>query len=83
DFSHAVVTAVLGAVAWALTSWIPIIGTIIALVAWVWVIKWRYRGGWGDAIIIGVVAWIAALLILFGLDMALELDIRAFGVPGV
>lgn len=83
DFGHAIVTALLGAIAWAITSWVPLIGTALALIAWVWVIKWRYRGGWFDAIIIGFVAWLAALLILYGLDLAFDLDIRAFGIPGV
>ncbi|MEF8916035.1 hypothetical protein, partial [Natronomonas sp.] len=59
DYSHAVITALLGAIAWALTSWIPLIGLVIALIAWVWVIKWRYPGGWVDAAIIGAVAWVS------------------------
>ncbi|WP_336134594.1 hypothetical protein [Natronomonas amylolytica] len=83
DYSHAVITALLGAIAWALTSWIPLIGLIIALVAWVWVIKWRYPGGWVDAAIIGVVAWVSALVILYVLNTVLDLGVGAFGVPGV
>jgi hypothetical protein len=83
DYSHAVITALLGAVAWALTSWIPLIGPILALVAWVWVIKWRYPGGWVDAAIIGVVAWVSALVILYVLNTVLNLGVGAFGVPGV
>ena len=83
DYGHAVVTALLGALAWALTSWIPLIGPIVALVAWVWVVKWRYPGGWGTAAIIGLVAWLAALVILFIVDGILGLGIGAFGVPGV
>lgn len=83
DYSHAVITALLGAIAWALTSWIPLIGPIIALIAWVWVIKWRYPGGWVDAAIIGVVAWVSALVILYVLNAVLDLGVGAFGVPGV
>jgi hypothetical protein len=83
DYSHAVITALLGAVAWALTSWIPLIGPILALVAWVWVIKWRYPGGWVDAAIIGAVAWVSALVILYVLNTVLDLGVGAFGVPGV
>lgn len=82
NYVHAVVTALLGAIAWALTVWIPIIGPILALVAWVWVINWRYRGGWGAAIVIGVVAWIAAVVVLFVLNGIMGLGIGAFGVPG-
>lgn len=83
DYSHAVVTALLGAIAWALTSWIPLVGPLIALLAWVWVINWRYRGGWVDAAIIGVVAWLSALVIIFVLNSVLDLGVGAFGVPGV
>lgn len=82
DYSHAVVTALLGAIAWALTAWIPLIGPLIALVAWIGVIKWRYPGGWGTAALIGLIAWASALVILFALNTILGLGIGAFGVPG-
>ena len=82
DYSHAVVTAILGAVGWALTAWIPLVGPLIALVVWVGVINWRYPGGWGQAAVIGLVAWLAALIILFILDAVLSLGVGAFGVPG-
>jgi len=82
DYSHAVVTALLGALAWAIGSLIPLIGSVGALVAWVWVIKWRYPGGWKDAAIMGRVAWAAALVVIAVLDGLLGLDISAFGVPG-
>lgn len=39
SYGHAVFTALFGALAWALTSWLPLVGPIIALVAWVAVIK--------------------------------------------
>ena len=83
DYSRAVITAILGAIGWALTSWIPLIGPVIALVVWVGVIKWRYPGGWVKAAIIGVGAWLSALLILLVLNSVLGLGIGAFGVPGV
>ena len=83
DYSHAVVTAVVGALGWALTSWIPLIGPVIALVVWVGVIKWRYPGGWTKAAIIGLGAWVSALVILLVLNTVLGLGIDAFGVPGV
>lgn len=82
NYSHAVVTGLLGAVAWALTSWIPLLGPIVALIAWVWVIKWRYPGDWGTAAGIGLVAWLAALGILFVLNRVFGLGVGAFGVPG-
>ena len=83
DYGHAVVTALLGAIVWALTSWIPLVGLLVALVVWVGVVNWRYPGGWGDAAVIGVVAWLSALVILFVLNAILGLGVRALGVPGV
>jgi len=83
DYSHAVVTALVGAIAWAVTAWIPLFGPVIALIVWIAVINWRYPGGWLNAILIGVVAWIAALVILFVLNGFLRLGIGAFGVPGI
>jgi len=82
DYSHAVITALIGAIAWALTSWIPLIGPIIALIVWIAVINWRYPGNWIKAVLIGLVAWISALVILFILNELLGLGIGAFGVPG-
>ena len=83
DYSHAIVTALVGAVAWALTSWVPLLGPLLALVAWIWVINWRYPGGWGTAAAIGLVAWLAALVILFVLNAIFRLGVGAFGVPGM
>ena len=83
DYSHAVITALIGAIAWAIGSLIPLIGSLVALIAWIWVIKWRYPGGWKDAAIMGLVAWVAALLIIAVLNSVLGLGISAFGVPGV
>ena len=82
DYGYAVVTALAGAIAWALTSWIPLFGPLVALIAWVWVVNWRYPGGWGAAALIGLVAWFTALVILFVLNAVLGLGVGAFGVPG-
>ena len=83
DYSHAVVTALVGAIAWAIGSLIPVVGSLVALVAWVWVINRRYPGGWVTAAIIGVVAWAATLAVIFVLNGVLDLGITALGVPGV
>ena len=82
DYSYAVITAFVGAIAWAIGSLVPLIGSVIALIAWIWVIKWRYPGGWIAAILIGAVAWVAALVVLFLLNGIFGLGISAFGVPG-
>ncbi|MGM0447143.1 MAG: hypothetical protein ACQERM_02680 [Methanobacteriota archaeon] len=83
DYSRAVVTALLGAVAWAIGSLIPLVGSLVALVAWVWVINRRYPGGWAKAAVIGLVAWGAALVVIAVLNGVLGLGISALGVPGV
>ena len=49
---------------------------------WIGVLKWRYPGGWGAAAVMGLVAWVAALLILFVVNVAFGVGIGAFGVPG-
>lgn len=82
DYSHAVVTAFVGAIAWVIAAWIPLIGPVIALIVWVGVINWRYPGGWIKAIMIGLAAWISALVILFVVNVIFGIGISAFGVPG-
>ncbi|SEA10566.1 hypothetical protein SAMN04488065_1864 [Haloplanus vescus] len=83
DYSRAVVTALLGAVGWAIVSWLPVVGSVVALVVWVGVLKWRYPGGWLTVATMGLIAWVAALGILFVLNSVLGVGTGAFGVPGV
>ncbi len=83
DYRHAVLTALVGAIGWALFSWVPLVGSLLALVVWVGIINWRYPGGWKNAALIGVVAWLSALLILTLVNTVFRLGIGAFGVPGV
>ncbi|GAD52455.1 hypothetical protein MBEHAL_1215 [Halarchaeum acidiphilum MH1-52-1] len=82
DYSHAVVTAVIGAVAWAVFSWIPLIGGLLALLAYIAVINWRYRGGWVNAVLIALVAWVATAIVVFVLG-SLGVPVSGIGVLGV
>lgn len=79
---HAVLTALLGAVVWALLEPIPLLGGLLAALAWVGVVKWRYRGGWLRAGAIGVVAWVAAVVVLAALELVGVGAVSALGVPG-
>lgn len=89
NYSHAVLTALLGAIAWALVDFglgrIGVGGrlaSLVGLVVWVWVVRWRYDVGWLRAGFMGFWAWIAALVALallsiFGVD-----TLDAYGIPG-
>lgn len=83
---RALVTALIGALVWGLAStfvgWIPVVGPLLALVAWVAVIDWRYPGGFVNAALIGFVAWLAVLLVLSVLGRALG-SVDAIGIPGI
>jgi len=85
-FRRAAITALVGALVYSLIGvflgWIPLLGPILMLLAWVGVINWQYPGGWGTALGIAFVAWLAAVLILYGLAVV-GIATDAFGIPGV
>lgn len=87
DYTYAIVTALIGAIVWAVVAfflgWIPLLGPVLALVAYVAVINSRYPGSWVNAIGISLVAWVAALLVLYLLAAAGIGSFEALGVPGV
>lgn len=86
SFVSAVITALLGAIAWAVVSffvgWLPVLGAVIALLVWIGIINYRYPGGWPTAVGIGVVAWLVSAGVLFLLGMADLVSFEALGVPG-
>lgn len=86
-FRRAIVTALIGAIVYVLVGlflgWIPLLGPLLMLLAWVGVINWQYPGGWGTAIGIGFVAWIVAILLLYALATIGIVTPEALGVPGV
>lgn len=87
DYTYAIITALLGAVIWAvlgfLIGWIPLIGPLIVLIAYVGVLHWRYPGGWIEAIGIALIAWLAILIVLWILSAIGITTPEAVGVPGV
>ena len=87
DYGHAVVTAALGAIVWALVSalvgGVPLLGPALVLLAYLLVIRFRYRVGWLEAGGIALVAWIAVLVVLYLLATVGATSFEATGVPGV
>lgn len=90
DYSHAVLTAILGALAWALVAYafgsVGVSGrlsSVVGLIVWVWLVGRRYRVGWLRAGVIGVVAWVAALVALAVLSGLGVNGLGAYGVPGI
>lgn len=86
DYTYAIVTALIGAIVWTIVAillgWIPFLGPLLALIAYVGVINWRYPGGWLVAIGISLVAWIASLVVLYVLALIGVTTFGALGVPG-
>ncbi|MGM0592660.1 MAG: hypothetical protein ACQETI_13745 [Halobacteriota archaeon] len=87
DFRYALVTALLGAIVWAVVGfflgWIPLLGPVVTLGAYLGVINARYRGGWVNAGAIAFVAWLASLVVLYALALVGVGSFGAVGVPGV
>jgi len=89
DYGHALVTAVLGALAWAIvdvgldelgaSGWFA---SLAGLIVWAWVVRQRYEVGWTRAAIIGLGAWLAALVALAVLSLVGIDQLDAYGVPG-
>ena len=90
NYSHAVLTALLGAIAWAIVdiglSEFGISGlaaSLAGLLVWIFVVRLRYNVGWIRAGIVAAVAWLAALLVLLLLATLGIGNLEAFGVPGL
>lgn len=86
DYGYAIVTALIGAVVWAVVAfffgWIPLLGPLLTLVAYLAVINYRYPGGWVNAIVIALIAWVAAAVVLYLLATLGWVTFEAVGVPG-
>ncbi len=86
DYTYAIITALIGALVWAVVGffvgWIPLLGPILVLLAYLAVVNWRYPGGWVDAIVITLIAWISVLVVLYLLAVLGVTGFEAVGVPG-
>lgn len=87
DYTYAIITALIGAIVWVVISfffgWIPLLGPILALIAYIAIINWRYPGGWMNAIAIALIAWLSAFVVLYMLSLLGVTTFEAMGVPGV
>jgi hypothetical protein len=87
DYTYAIVTALIGAIIWAIAGflfgWIPLLGPVLVLIAYIAVINYRYPGGWFEAALIALLAWIATLVVLYMLALMNIAAFEAVGVPGV
>jgi hypothetical protein len=90
EYSHAVLTALLGALAWAGVEFVlgaigvpGALSSLAGLVVWVWVVRRRYEVGWLRGSVIGVFAWLAALVVLGLLELLGVGGLGAYGIPGV
>lgn len=86
DYTYAIITALIGALIWGIVGflfgWIPLLGPALVLIAYIGVINWRYRGGWLNAVLIAMVAWLATLIVLYVLASIGIGTFDAVGVPG-
>jgi len=86
DYAYAVWTALIGAFIWAVVGFlfggVPGLGPALVLLAYIWVIKRRYPGGWLTAAGVALVAWLASFLLLSLLANVGYTAFDAFGVPG-
>jgi hypothetical protein len=87
DYTYAVVTALIGSLVWFVVAffvgWIPFLGPLLALLAYLWIINRRYPGGWLRAAGIALIAWAATLVVVYLLGTLGLAGFEALGVPGV
>lgn len=87
DYWYAFVTALIGSAVWFVVSfflgWIPLLGPLLALIAYLWLVNRRYPGGWINAIAITLIAYVAAAIVLTVLAALGITSFEALGVPGI
>lgn len=90
EYSDAVFTALIGAVAWTVVDIAlasvgigGLLASIAALLVWISVVRWQYGVGWIRASIVGIGAWLSALIVLTILGILGIGNVDAIGVPGI
>lgn len=87
DYTYAIVTALLGAIVWGVVGfffgWIPLLGPLLVLIAYLAVVNARYPGGWVQAAAITIIAWVSVLVVLYILAILGITGFDAVGVPGI
>ena len=82
---RAAVVALVGALAWAFVAyslgWLPVVGPLLALLAWIGIINVAYPGGWPTAAAVGFVAWLVAAGVLWAFASVGLVSYGALGVP--
>lgn len=82
DYSYALVTALIGGILWGIVEFfVPLIGGLVAFLAYLWIVNRRYPGGWIDALLITLVAWLAVVITLVILSTIGLGGFGAYGVP--
>ncbi|MFC4989501.1 MULTISPECIES: hypothetical protein [Saliphagus] len=86
DYTYAIVTALLGAIVWAVVGfffgWVPLLGPILVFIAYLAIINSRYPGGWIDALLITLGAWLTVFVVMYVLAVLEIVTFEAVGVPG-
>lgn len=78
---YGVLTAIAGAIVWAVLSWVPLVGLLLALLGWLAVVKWRYPVTWTRSVVVAVGAWVVSVVVVAALGLV-GVNVSAFGVPG-
>ena len=85
SLKNAIVTALLGAIAWSLAGYfltgIPLIGPFATYLAWLFVINMRYPGGWIDAAAVALFSWLMTAAILYVMATLGIGTFDAIGIP--